>query len=265
MSELMPSLVDSHCHLDCIECDDKLPSIQAIVDHAHSNGIGHMLCVCISLDEFPRMINKIESLPHVSASAGNHPCDVKEKDADYDRLIECASHDSVVAIGETGLDYFHLDGDAHFQHASFAAHIQVARELNKPLIIHTRDAREDTIRLMREHRADQVSGVMHCFTESWQMAKQALDLGFYISFSGIITFKNAHELREVVKQVPMDRLLVETDSPYLAPVPYRGKQNYPGYVRYVAEEIARIKSVTIEEVAEKTTANFMTLFSIEEL
>lgn len=255
-------LVDSHCHLDRIN----LP-IQTIVDDARANDVQHMLCVCVLLSAFPAMLKLVEPFPHIHVSVGLHPDEMDVNIADEPtvaQLVALGQHEKCVAIGETGLDYYREVGqDAalmHRQQQRFRCHIQAAHILKKPLIIHTRCAAEDTIALLREENAQAVRGVMHCFTESWEVAEQALDLGFYISFSGIITFKNAETIRDVVKKMPMDRLLIETDSPYLAPVPYRGKPNQPAYVKYVAEAVAVIKSLSYEAVAAITTQNYGDLF-----
>ncbi|MGE5525235.1 MAG: TatD family hydrolase, partial [Rhodospirillaceae bacterium] len=200
--------------------------------------------------------------PHIYASVGVHPDGTDVRDPSVDELVSLAQHEKIVAIGETGLDYYRLQGDLEWQRERFRTHIRAAIRAKKPLIIHTRAAADDTIRLMREEGADRAGGVMHCFTESWGVARAALDMGFYISFSGIVTFRNAKELREVARKVPLDRMLVETDSPYLAPVPHRGKTNQPGYVKHTAEEIARLRDVPFEDVARHTTDNFFRLFNI---
>ena len=253
--------VDSHCHLDRIDLAKEGISFSQLFDNAKKNKVDHMLCVAISMDEFPEMVKKASPYPNVSFSCGVHPCHVGEdKKYSLDDLKELASADRVVAIGETGLDYYYSKDSVAEQQASFAKHIEIGKELNKPIIVHTRDAREDTIAILKENSADQCRGVLHCFTETWEMAKQAMDLNFYISISGIVTFKNAIELQEVVRKMPLDRLLIETDSPYLAPMPYRGKQNQPAYVKHVAEYIASLKGVSVNEVAAQTTKNFTDLF-----
>jgi TatD DNase family protein len=253
-------IVDSHCHLDRLDFDKLDLNLDQVLENARAKKVEHFLCVSVTLDQFPTMLDKIKHYPDVSASCGVHPLD--QKDAlDKQKLISLASHDKVVAIGETGLDYYYSKDTHIVQQESFVGHIEVASELNKPLIIHTRDAREDTINLMRAHNAENCGGVLHCFTENWEMAKKAIDMGFYISISGIVTFKNAVELKDVVKQIPLDRLLIETDSPYLAPVPYRGKTNQPAYVEDVAYYIAELKGLTFNELAEATTNNFYSLFN----
>lgn len=237
--------------------------VQEVLDNAKANDIHRMLCVCVVLEKFPTMLKKVESFPEISVSVGLHPDEVVApfQEPTVDELTQLARHTKCVAIGETGLDYYRGTEHIQTQQERFRRHIQVARSLNKPLIIHTRSASDDTIRLMREEKAKEAQGVMHCFTETWEVAKAALDLNFYISLSGIITFKNAEELREVVKKVPLNRLLIETDSPFLAPVPYRGKPNQPAYVKYVAEAVAALKNVPYEEVAGVTTQNYFDLFS----
>lgn len=222
--------------------------------------VGHALCISVTLAEFPQVLAVAEAYDNIYASVGVHPDYEDEGEISVEELVKRAQHPKVVAIGETGLDYFRLTGDLEWQRERFRNHIRAAIEVDKPLIIHTRAAAEDTIRILREENAQMVGGVMHCFTESLDVAKQAIDLGFYISFSGIVTFKNAANLKEVAKQVPLDRILVETDSPYLAPVPFRGKTNQPAYVKYVAEEVAALRGIPFEELAEATTNNFFRLF-----
>jgi TatD DNase family protein len=249
-------LVDSHCHLDFPELAANLPGVLEDMD---ARGVTHALCVCVTLEDFPKVKALAEAHPNLFASVGTHP-DYEHHVVTRDALVELAAHPKVVAVGETGLDYYRLEGDLEWQRERFRTHIRAAREAGKPLIIHTRSAAADTIRIMAEERAGEVGGVMHCFTETWETAEQAMALGFHISFSGIVTFKNAKALKEVARRVPLDRLLVETDSPYLAPVPHRGKVNRPGWVRYVAEEVARLRDAPFEEIAQATTANFFRLF-----
>lgn len=253
-------LVDSHCHLDRLDFENLQMDISGVLDTAAKRGVNHVLCVSIHLHQFPDMMALIEPFDHVSASCGVHPLN-QEESYEYDQLIELAQHPKVVAIGETGLDYFYAEETRKIQQQSFAQHIEAANTLNKPLIIHTRSAKDDTIAIMDEHGADKCGGVFHCFTEDLAMAKKGLDRGFYISISGIVTFRNAKALQEVVKQLPLDRLLVETDAPYLTPVPYRGKQNHPALVAEVAEFVAQLKGISVEAVAEQTTQNFFDLFS----
>jgi TatD DNase family protein len=219
-----------------------------------------MLCVSIDLEAYPAMQALVADYPQVSISVGVHPNAEAGQEPSPERLAELAADPKNVAIGETGLDYFRSDGDLEWQRERFRVHIAAAKSCGKPLIIHTREAREDTIRVMREERAEVAGGVMHCFTENWEMARRALDLGFYISFSGILTFRNAEDLREVARRVPLERVLIETDSPYLAPVPHRGKPNQPIYVRHVAECLAELRGVTPEALAEITRDNFFRLF-----
>jgi TatD DNase family protein len=254
-------LIDSHCHLDRIDLHKEKISFEQMMQNASDAQVQHLLCVAISMDQFPHMVKTAQDYQNVSFSCGVHPLHVGEdKDFQLSQLAELAQQDRVVAIGETGLDYYYSQESIEEQKASFVHHINVANELDKPLIVHTRDARKDTIDILKANQADKCSGVLHCFTENWEMAKAALDINFYISISGIVTFKNAIELQDVVKKIPLERLLIETDSPYLAPVPKRGKQNQPAYVKHVAEFIAELKGVSTEELAEVTTNNFKSLF-----
>lgn len=252
-------LVDSHCHLDFPELADNLP---AILETMRENDVGAALCVSVTLDDFPKVLALAEQHENLYASVGVHPDYPDLREPTVAELVKLARHPKVVAIGETGLDYYRLTGDLEWQRERFRVHIRAARQAGKPLIIHTRSASPDTLRLMREEGAKEAGGVMHCFTESWEVAQGALEMGFHISFSGILTFKNAKDLKEVARQVPLDRLLVETDSPYLAPVPYRGKTNQPGWVKHVAEEVARLQNRSFAEVAAATTSNFFKLFNI---
>ncbi|MBT79326.1 MAG: metal-dependent hydrolase [Alteromonadaceae bacterium] len=250
--------VDSHCHLDRLKMDKA--GLEETLKFARQRGVEHFLCVSVSVKDYDDMYEAVKDFPDVSVSCGVHP--LHQEDAcEYDTLLAKASNPEVVAIGETGLDYFYSADTKEVQLASFVDHIKVANALKKPLIIHTRDAREDTLSLLKEHKNPETKGVLHCFTESLDMALAAIDMGFYVSISGIVTFNSADELREVVKALPMERLLIETDSPWLAPVPHRGKQNQPGFVVEVAEFIASVKGVTVEELARQTTENFYTLFS----
>ena len=252
-----PYLVDSHCHIPLIEMDGGADSV---IKAAREAGVGHMLCVSIDLDSFPEIKQLAVSYPCVSASAGVHPNSAREIELSEKILLELADDPAVVAIGETGLDYFRSQGDLDWQRQRFRIHIRAAREINKPLIIHSREARGDVIKILTEEGAQAVGGVMHCYVDDLDTAKQAIDLNFYISFSGIVTFRNAQALQDVARQVPLDRVLVETDSPYLAPVPYRGKQNQPAYVRFVAEKIAELQQVELSEVISITTQNYNNLF-----
>jgi TatD DNase family protein len=216
----------------------------------------------VTLKDFPQVVSLAETYSNFYASVGVHPDYEDEPPFTVDDLVKLANHPKVIAIGETGLDYFRLTGDLEWQRDRFRTHIRAAIQSEKPLVVHTRSASEDTLRIMREENAHQVGGVLHCFTESLEVALQAIDLGFYISFSGIVTFKNATMLKEVARQLPLDRILVETDSPYLAPIPYRGKTNQPSYVKHVAEEIARLRNISLEEVEVATTHNFFELFNM---
>lgn len=252
-------LVDSHCHLDFPELADRLPDILATM---RDNDVGAALCVSVTLEDFPRVLALAEAHPQLYASVGVHPDYPDLREPTVAELVGLAAHPKVVAIGETGLDYFRLTGDLEWQRERFRIHIRAARAAGKPLIIHTRSAAADTLRLMHEEGAEQAGGVMHCFTETWEVAEGALAMGFHISFSGIVTFKNAHQIKDVARRVPLDRLMVETDSPYLAPVPHRGKTNQPGWVRHVAEEVARLRGMDAAAVAAATTTNFSSLFNI---
>ena len=226
------------------------------------NRVTHALCIGVNLPELPGVLQLAADHPNIYASVGVHPDYEDTPEPSIDTLTELSRRDKVVAIGETGLDYFRVSGDLEWQRTRFRTHIRAARECGKPLVIHTRSAAADTLAIMREERAGEAGGVMHCFTESWEVARGALDLGFHISFSGIVTFKNAQEIKDVARRVPLDRMLIETDSPYLAPVPFRGKQNEPAYVRYVAEEIARLRDIPVAEVASATSTNFFRLFGV---
>jgi TatD DNase family protein len=254
-------LIDSHCHLDRLKLDAFEGGLDDVLANARDHGVTHMLCVCINMENFPDVVAIARAHDNVFASAGVHPTEMKGREPAIEELSELGRSADIVAIGETGLDYYHGEGDLEWQRDRFRRHINAARTVSKPLIIHTRDARTDTIRIMQEENAREAGGVMHCFTENWDMARQALDLGFYISFSGIVTFKNADELRDVARRVPDDRLLIETDAPYLAPVPYRGKPNQPAWVRYVAEQIAELRGSTLDEIADITSRNFFSLFT----
>ncbi|BBL34103.1 putative metal-dependent hydrolase YcfH [Nitrosomonas stercoris] len=251
--------VDSHCHLDF---PDLANNLDQLLENMRANQVTHALCVGVNLAHFPRVRALAETYPNLFASVGVHPDYENTEEPTVEKLTELAEHPKVVALGETGLDYFRLKGDLEWQRDRFRCHIRAAKQSSKPLIIHTRAAAEDTLRVMEEERADEVGGVMHCFTESWEVAQRALDLNFYISFSGIVTFKNAATIKEVAKNVPLDRMLIETDSPYLAPVPHRGKTNQPAFVCHVAEEIARLREKSIVEIAAATTDNFFNLFKV---
>lgn len=251
--------VDSHCHLSFPELAQDLPGV---LQRMRDNKVVAALNICTTLAEFPAVLAVAEQHSHVFASVGVHPDYQDIEEPTVDRLVALADHPKVVAIGETGLDYFRLREPLEWQRDRFRVHIRAARACGKPLIIHTRAASSDTIRLMQEEGAAEVGGVMHCFTESLAVAEAAMALGFYISFSGIVTFKNARDLQEVARAVPLPRLLIETDSPYLAPVPYRGKTNEPGFVPKVAEKLAELKSLSVEEVAQSSSINFSRLFKV---
>jgi TatD DNase family protein len=250
-------LVDSHCHLDFPEFEGRMEHIRG---EMAEQGVTHALCVSVSLTEWANVHRLAQTYDNFYASVGVHPDQVAKDTLTEADLVQRAQEPKVVAIGETGLDYYRQTGDTHWQRERFRTHIRAARETGLPLIIHTRDAAKDTLAIMRDERAEQVGGVMHCFTETLAMAEAAMAMNFYVSFSGIVTFKNATALKEVARRVPLDRLLVETDAPYLAPVPFRGKTNHPAWVRYVAEEIARLRGIGFEEVAAATTRNFFALF-----
>ena len=254
-------LVDSHCHLDRVDLTPYGGDFGRLMAATREAGVSHLLCVSIDLESYPDMLALVEGYPEVSVSVGVHPNDHDRREPTVEELVELACHPKNVAIGETGLDYFRGEGDLDWQRQRFRTHIRAARAAAKPLIIHTRDAREDTIEILREERAGEVGGVMHCFTETWEMARAALDLDFYISFSGIVTFRNAEELRTVAARVPDDRILVETDSPYLAPVPYRGKPNEPRYVTKVVETIAALRDVDVDRLAQQSSENYFRLFN----
>jgi len=253
-------LVDSHCHLDRLNLDLYPDGLGGAVEAAKSRGVKQMLCVCISEENRQQVVEIAQQFDGIFASVGIHPSDVMASAVDVDTLCEWSKADKVVALGETGLDYYYSAEKADIQKLSFVNHLKAGAKTQLPVIIHTRDAREDTISLMKEHACGEAAGVMHCFTESWEMAEQALDLNFYISISGIVTFKNAEALRDVTRKIPLDRLLVETDSPYLAPVPFRGKPNEPKYVREVAEYIAELRGISLEKLASITSENFNNLF-----
>jgi TatD DNase family protein len=251
-------LVDSHCHLNFPELAGRIDEALALM---RDNQVTHALCVSVTLQDFPQVRALAERFPNIYASVGVHPDYPDVPVVTEQELVNLADHPKIVAIGETGLDYFRIKDDCEWQRERFRTHIRAARRSRKPLIIHMREAAADTLRIMREERAGEVGGVMHCFTESWEVAQGAMDLGFYISFSGIVTFKNARALKEVARRVPLERMLIETDSPYLAPVPFRGKTNEPGLVKYVAEEIARLREIPLAQVAATTSRNFFKLFS----
>lgn len=249
--------IDSHCHLNFPELAENL---EQVFLNMQENNVSHALCVSVDLAKVPEILSLADKYANLYASVGVHPDHELSIEPQQAELVRLAQHPKVVAIGETGLDYYRLKGDLDWQRNRFRTHIRSAIEINKPLIIHTRSAAEDTLRLMREEQAGIAGGVMHCFTESLDVALAAIDLNFYISFSGIVTFKNAGALKEVARQIPLERILIETDSPYLAPVPHRGKLNQPAYVKFVAQEIASLRGISIEEVGQATSNNFNNLF-----
>ncbi len=254
--------VDSHCHLDFPDLSARLPEL---LENMRANQVTHALCISVTLEDFPRVLALAEGHANLYATVGVHPDSEDVIEPSREQLIALADHPRVVGIGETGLDYYRLNGrsvaDMEWQRERFRNHIAVGRHTGKPLVIHTRSSSEDTLRIMAEEHAGEAGGVMHCFTESWDVARRALDLGFYISFSGIVTFKSATELQETARKVPLDRMLIETDSPYLAPVPYRGKTNQPAWVRHVGEFLAELRGEPLERIAAQTTDNFFRLFN----
>lgn len=250
--------VDSHCHLNLIDYTELQSDLKTVVEAAINNKVEHMLCVGTTLVDVPNLLSIADEFDNVTISVGLHPNEEINEEPSIETLIATAEHPKVWAIGETGLDYYRQDETETkpFQKERFVRHIEAAKALKKPLIIHTRQARADTLEVMRSENAQAVGGVLHCFTEDLITAKAALDLGFYISFSGIVTFKNAIELQSIAEFIPLDRMLIETDSPFLAPVPFRGKINQPAYVKYVAEFLANLRKIPIEELALQTTENF---------
>ena len=252
--------VDSHCHINFPELACRVPEV---LERMRENQVSHALCVGVNFPEFPEVQALAEQYTNIYASVGVHPDYEEEGEITVEELLARARHPKVIAIGETGLDYYRLKGDLEWQKRRFRNHIHAARQSGKPLIIHMREAADDTLRIMKEEGASEIGGVMHCFTGNWETAQAAMALGFYISFSGIVTFKNATGLREVAVKVPLERMLIETDSPYLAPVPHRGKTNEPAFVRHVAEEIARLRDLSVEEVGRATTQNFFRLFRLQ--
>lgn len=252
-------LVDSHCHLDFPELANR---IDQVIDSMMNARVGAALCIGVSLEGLPGVMALVEAHENLFASVGVHPEQHDCAEADVETLVRLAGHRRVLGIGETGLDYYWHKDKPEWQHERFRVHIRAAKVCRKPLIVHTREAAEDTMRIMREEGAEAAGGVMHCFTETQAVADDALSQGFYISFSGIVTFKNAKQIKEIARSTPIERILVETDAPFLAPVPYRGKINEPAYVRHVAEEIAILKGMDIVEVEKATTENFCRLFNI---
>ena len=252
--------VDSHCHLDFPDFAGEMPRV---LDAMRAAEVTHALCISVDLPDWPRVHALALAHGNLYATAGTHPDYPDAEEPTVARLVGLSQQPKVVAIGETGLDYYRQQGDLEWQRARFRTHIRAARETGKPLVIHTRSAAADTLRIMRDEKAVDVGGVMHCFTETWDVALGALDLGFHISFSGIVTFKNATALKDVAQRVPLERMLIETDCPYLAPVPYRGKRNEPAYVPHVAQEIARLRNIPVAAVAQATSGNFFRLFRID--
>lgn len=250
--------IDSHCHLNFPQLRDDLPAVFASMD---ANQVTHALCVSVNLPDWPEMMRLVESSPRLWASVGVHPDYEDTPEADADQLVAMSAHPKVVALGETGLDYYRRDDQPEWQKQRFRHHIAAARQTGLPLIIHTRASAADTVAMLASEGKGEICGVMHCFTEDWETARKALDLGFYISISGIVTFKNAPVIHDVAAKVPLDRLLIETDSPYLAPVPFRGKLNDPSKVRYVAEKIAQLRNLPVDVIGQATTENFFNLFS----
>ncbi len=253
-------LIDSHCHLDRVDLSPYGGEFSKLVTAIHEAGVTRLLCVAIDLESYDDMLALVADYPEISVSVGVHPNERDCREPTIDELVDLAQHPKNVAIGETGLDYYRGDGDLDWQRQRFRNHVRAARAAGKPLIIHTREAREDTLAILREEQADAVGGVLHCFTETWEMAEAALELGFYISFSGIVTFKNAQALRAVATRVPDERILIETDSPYLAPVPYRGRPNEPRYLSKVAETIAQLRGIETAQLADQSSANYFRLF-----
>ena len=253
------SFIDSHCHINFHELS---ANIHDVLAKMQQNDVEAALCVSVNLADYPQVLALAEQYPHIYASVGVHPDYESVEEPTVERLVDLAQHPKVIAIGETGLDYYRLTGDLDWQRERFRNHIRASIACGKPLIIHTRSSAEDTLRIMAEEGAEKAGGVMHCFTENWEVAQAALDMGFYISFSGIVTFKNALQIKDVAKRVPVDRILIETDSPYLAPVPFRGKLNQPAYVKHVAEEIALLRGISVAEVGVCTSENFKRLFRL---
>ena len=250
--------IDSHCHLNMLA--DEPGGIDAMVNEASENGIEHILCIAIDKASCDEVKSIADRYPHITASVGIHPNVDEAEQFTVEELVAQAAHPKVIAIGETGLDYFRSEGDLAWQRDRFRVHIDAAKQTQKPLIIHTREARADTMDILENEEAEKAGGIIHCFTENWETAKRALDIGFYISLSGIVTFKNARDLQDVAKKLPLDRILIETDSPYLAPVPHRGKTNKPVFVKHVAEFLAELRGDTVDNIAATTTANFQRLF-----
>ncbi len=253
---------DSHCHLDRIDLDDFDNDFDQLLQTIEGDGVTRMLCIGVNLESFEEMHQRIAAHDQIFCTAGVHPDYEDVQEPSVDTLCKLAERDKVVAIGETGLDYFHQSGDLDWQRQRFVTHIEAARACSLPLVIHTRDAREDTLALLRKHQAQEVGGVLHCFTEDWEMARAAIELDFYISISGIVTFHQAQNVRDMAQQIPLERLLIETDAPWLSPAPYRGKTNHPGRVRLVAEKLAEIRGESLETLARTTFQNANNLFDL---
>jgi TatD DNase family protein len=256
----VPMFIDSHCHLDRLDLLALGTDLEGALEKARQRGVDHFLCIGVDLESLPDVLAVAEAYADVSASVGVHPLHLDSLEPEIEKLIELAAHPKVVAIGETGLDYHYDKENPADQQRRFRKHIEASRRTNKPLVIHTREARADTIRILKEEGA--TAGVLHCFTEDWDMARAALDLGFYISFSGIVSFASARELRDVATKVPLDRMLIETDSPWLAPIPYRGKTNQPAYVVEVAHVLAGLRGIDVAELGARTSENFRRLFGV---
>ncbi|MAW33013.1 MAG: DNAase [Proteobacteria bacterium] len=251
--------IDSHCH---INFPDLISDLDGVIQRMSDANVEKALCVSVSTTTLPEIIKITNSYLNIYGSAGVHPNEKEAQEPTLETLVNLSANEKIIAIGETGLDYFRSEGDMSWQQERFRRHIRCAKEVGKPLIVHTREAPQDTIRIMKEEGASQAGGVMHCFTESYEMAEAAINMGFMISFSGIVTFKNATQVKEVAAKVPLNSILIETDSPYLAPVPFRGKTNEPSFVKYVAEELANLKNVEIDLIASQTTDNFHRLFKV---
>jgi TatD DNase family protein len=258
-------IVDSHCHLNFLDLSEFNDNMAEVLSRAQDNGVEHFLCVCVELTDYPKLKQLAKEYKNISISVGVHPNTEMDHPVTAEMLCELAANPACIAIGETGLDYYRtlIHEDQEMQRERFRQHIRAAITTRKPLIIHTRQAAEDTLRIMAEEHAQQIGGVMHCFAEDLDIARRSIDLNFYISFSGIVTFKSATVLQQVAREIPLDRILIETDSPYLAPVPYRGKQNHPALVKHVAEAIAQLRGMEYEEIARITTDNFYRCFGFE--
>ena len=252
---------DSHCHLDRIDLTDFNLDIDTLIQESLDQGVNEMVCIGVTLESFDDMYQKVSHRSEVYLTVGVHPDYENVTEPTVNELVHLSERDKIVAIGETGLDYVHTDGP-EWQRERFRVHIDAAIESNKPLVVHTRNAKQDTLGILKEHHADKVGGVLHCFTEDWDMAKQAIDMGFYISISGIVTFKQATNVREMAAKIPSDRLLIETDSPWLAPVPFRGKTNFPGHIKLVAQKLAEIRNTDVETIAAQTATNARALFKL---